>query len=251
MTDVLEQEAQSATGKAEAKNDLTLEDLIEAGKETIPLGGMLYLAAKDVVAISPFGVMPKPNSLSPTNKNHRAIMLYTLSLVLRAQGLEFKPKDANLLDEFLPEFARSFLIKFPTLKSALKKYDRLIPISDFFSPDQHAIIEQVLSLTIPEAKTLINAKPLVMEFKDQLLARNTQLNHKHGKVQNDLPSKPKQKGRYRLKPSEIKFRKQRVKDANQMKKDNPQKQWKEIDKIFADELNISDRTFRDWRHTHY
>ncbi len=64
--------------------------------------------------------------------------------------------------------------------------------------------------------------------------------------------KPKQKGRYRLTAEEIKFRKKKVKEAEKMKKDNPQKQWKEIDKIFADEIgSISDRTFRDWRHTHY
>lgn len=65
------------------------------------------------------------------------------------------------------------------------------------------------------------------------------------------PEKPKQVGRYRLTAQEIKFRRQKVKEAEKIKKDNPQKQWKEIDKGFAEELNISDRTFRSWRHNNY
>jgi hypothetical protein len=61
----------------------------------------------------------------------------------------------------------------------------------------------------------------------------------------------KQKGRYRLTEEEVKFRRQKVKEANKIKKVDPQKSWKEIDKAFADELNISERTFRSWRHNNY
>lgn len=56
--------------------------------------------------------------------------------------------------------------------------------------------------------------------------------------------KTKQKGRYRLTPEEIKNRKEIVKKAKKIKKDNPSKLWKQI----ATELEIPERTLRDYRH---
>ena len=59
------------------------------------------------------------------------------------------------------------------------------------------------------------------------------------------PEKPKQKGRYRLTQDQIKQRKKIVKDANRIfRASNPKKTWKEI----AYELDIPERTLRDWRH---
>ena len=63
--------------------------------------------------------------------------------------------------------------------------------------------------------------------------------------------KPKRKGRYRLTASEVKFRREKVKAANKIKSDNPQKLWRDIDQEFANELDIKERTFRAWRHTNY
>lgn len=59
------------------------------------------------------------------------------------------------------------------------------------------------------------------------------------------------KGRYRLTKNEIKFRKQQVKDAERVKKDNPLKYWMEIDKEFGEKLGISAESFRKWRHNNY
>ena len=58
------------------------------------------------------------------------------------------------------------------------------------------------------------------------------------------PEKPKHKGRYRLTREDIKKRKEIVKDANERKKNNPRKTWKEI----ASEMDIPERTLRDYRH---
>jgi hypothetical protein len=57
--------------------------------------------------------------------------------------------------------------------------------------------------------------------------------------------KPKQIGRYRLTEDEVKRRKKIVKDANRfMRESNYVKTWKQI----AIELDIPERTLRDWRH---
>ncbi len=59
------------------------------------------------------------------------------------------------------------------------------------------------------------------------------------------PEKPKQAGRYRLTHDEIKRRKKIVKDAERIfRESNPRKTWKQI----AYELEIPERTLRDWRH---
>lgn len=61
----------------------------------------------------------------------------------------------------------------------------------------------------------------------------------------DNPERPKQKGRYRLTPEEIKRRKRIVKEAIRLfNQADPKKTWKQI----AYELDIPERTLRDWRH---
>jgi len=63
--------------------------------------------------------------------------------------------------------------------------------------------------------------------------------------ENFKSEKPKQKGRYRLTPDEIKRRKKIVKEAERIfKSSDPKKTWKQI----ANELDIPERTLRDWRH---
>ena len=51
-------------------------------------------------------------------------------------------------------------------------------------------------------------------------------------------------GRYRLTKDDIKFRKKKVKEAAEIKKQDPSKYWKEI----ALEVDVPERTLRDWRH---
>ena len=56
---------------------------------------------------------------------------------------------------------------------------------------------------------------------------------------------PKQKGRYRLTPEDIKQRKNIVRQANRIRRENPGCNWKWV----AQQLDhMSDRTLRDWRH---
>jgi hypothetical protein len=69
----------------------------------------------------------------------------------------------------------------------------------------------------------------------------------HDNLSNNFEEKiiePKQKGRYRLTEDDINYRKNKVKKANQMKKDDITRKWKDI----ARELEIPDRTLRGWRH---
>ena len=54
----------------------------------------------------------------------------------------------------------------------------------------------------------------------------------------------KQKGRYRLTDDQIKLRRKIVRDAIKRKQESPLKTWKEV----ARELDIPERTLRDWRH---
>lgn len=61
------------------------------------------------------------------------------------------------------------------------------------------------------------------------------------------PPNPKQNGRYRLTLKEVKSRKEIVKKANKMKKENPLMYWKQI----AIELDIPERTLRYYRHQYY
>jgi|GEM_PF-3430000 len=67
-----------------------------------------------------------------------------------------------------------------------------------------------------------------------------------GKVENI-----KKNGRYRLSKDEVKFRRQKVKEANEEKKQNPLKRWDEIDFEFSERLGIPKDSFRRWRHNNY
>ncbi len=64
--------------------------------------------------------------------------------------------------------------------------------------------------------------------------------------QNNKTNPPieKQKGRYRLTDDEINYRKDKVSEANKIKKESPDLYWKEI----AKRMDIRERTLRDWRH---
>jgi len=59
--------------------------------------------------------------------------------------------------------------------------------------------------------------------------------------------KPKQKGRYRLTQAEIHRRRKKVKEVEKIKRDFPEKTWKQI----ASEQDIPERTLRAWRHNNY
>jgi hypothetical protein len=68
-------------------------------------------------------------------------------------------------------------------------------------------------------------------------------------TQTDMPDheKSKRRGRLKLSKDEISFRRQKVKEAEGMRKKDPQRPWKDI----ARELGIPERTLRDWRHNNY
>ena len=137
------------------------------------------------------------------------------------------------------------LIEEPRIKKVLEEID-FGSYMDSLPEEVQRTLEAIGKLPLREVEELIISRPLVKYWKDGATRQSvTPVNER-------TSDKPKQKGRYRLTKAEIKFRKQKVKEAKKMKKENPQKQWKEIDIEFANEIGtISDRTFRDWRHTHY
>lgn len=82
-------------------------------------------------------------------------------------------------------------------------------------------------------------------FESVLGEMRDRLSHELKKV--GLPPTPKKRGRYRLTDEEIARRQEIVKQAEQLKASDPRKKWKEI----AYELDIPERTLRDWRHNNY
>ncbi len=64
-------------------------------------------------------------------------------------------------------------------------------------------------------------------------------------------SEKKKKGRYRLDDDEVSRRRDLVKQANEMKKNDPKMKWKNIDDYFSMKLDISSESFRRWRHNNY
>ena len=81
-----------------------------------------------------------------------------------------KDFNSGLFDYILPNLAADFLRQFPTLQAAVKKFDKPINMSGH-STDTLAAVEQLLNLTVEEAGLLVSAKPLVMQFKESLLAQ--------------------------------------------------------------------------------
>lgn len=66
-----------------------------------------------------------------------------------------------------------------------------------------------------------------------------------------LPGGKTKKGRYRLDEEEVLRRRDLVKQAYEMKKNNPKTKWKSIDNYFSVKLDISSESFRKWRHNNY
>jgi hypothetical protein len=64
------------------------------------------------------------------------------------------------------------------------------------------------------------------------------------KREKEKSNKPKTP--YRLTKDDIKYRKQKVKEAKIMRAEDPSRVWKDI----AKELGIPERTLRDWRHNY-
>jgi hypothetical protein len=176
-----------------AKQENTIRSILETSNKVIPLGSMLYKAAKDVVTMSPNGVPPDVDSLSPGERNSWIIMRYSHSLATRGNEFDAEQEKeyykSGLFDVFLPEFAKSFLQKFPTHEIAVKQFSRPIALFDFHSADTRVLMEQVLNLTVEEANDLIKAKPLVTDFKNKLLTQGVA---KPAEPPN--PPEPKQRG---------------------------------------------------------
>lgn len=225
------------------KNSATIRDFLSADKKHIPLGKLLYMAAKDVVAMSPHGVMPEIDSHATRENNSRIVMSYAFSLVTR--GDDYDPEaekellKSGFFDFSIPRFARVFLQSFPTLSSAIARFNRPIPLSDFLSKDTQGTVDQILNLTVEEASTLVKAKPLLEQWKNEFSSLRKEMEP------SKKLDKPKQKGRYRLTKSEIKTRRKIVSEAERIyKESSPKKTWKQV----AYELDIPERTLRDWRH---
>jgi hypothetical protein len=155
----------------------------DSKKSTWPLGLILFKSARDVVACARenSGIMPPVETLSPNDQASRIIMGSALSLVTKGAWAEAGFTEEKFIEDFnsgifdfsLPMFAASFLRQFPTLQAAVKKFDKPINMSGH-STDTLAAVEQLLNLTVEEAGLLVSAKPLVMQFKESLLAQGAQ-----------------------------------------------------------------------------
>ena len=62
----------------------------------------------------------------------------------------------------------------PAPSLAKAKFPRLIYLSDFLSTDTLITTEQILDLSVEEAKMLITAKPLVMDLKNKYDAKQAE-----------------------------------------------------------------------------
>jgi hypothetical protein len=159
-----------------AQPDTIRSVLEDSKKSTWPLGLILFKAARDVVACAgESGIMPPVETLSPNDRGSWIIMGYTLFLVSKyPDEKEFKKHfDGGLFNDVVPQAAADFLRHFPTLQAAVKKFDKPINMSGT-SPDTLAAVEQLLNLTPDEARLLVSAKPLVMQFKESLLSQSAQ-----------------------------------------------------------------------------
>lgn len=149
-------------------------------------------------------------------------------------------------DQDIQSFAKETLqlIEEPKTKEFLEKIS-FGRFKDWLPEEMQKTLDSIGKLKFKDGKMLIAAKPLLENWKNEYIPTGAAQDNKK------MLETPKQKGRYRLTGYEIKFRRQKVNEATKIKKDNPQKQWKEIDKQFAEQLSISERTFRSWRHNNY
>lgn len=156
-------------------NENRIQDIIKLSQKKLSLGLILYKAAKDVVTFSsPLGIVPQEDFLSSSQKNSRIIMSYACGLVMTRDD-DSDMSDLELFrlgffDLILPNFAAEFLKKFHTLELAEQKFPRLISLAEFVSKDSVKITEQILNLSVEEAKMLIEAKPLIEDFKDSYIS---------------------------------------------------------------------------------
>jgi len=164
----------------ETDDKISVRDILAVSQKSMPLGLLLYKVAKDIIAMSPDGIMPDIETLSSTQRFSRLIMSYACSLAMP------KPKDDSVklnysedfklgfFDLILPKFAADFLRQFPAPSLAKAKFPRLIYLSDFLSTDTLITTEQILDLSVEEAKMLITAKPLVMDLKNRYDAKQAE-----------------------------------------------------------------------------
>ena len=164
----------------ETDDKISVRDILAVSQKSMPLGLLLYKVAKDIIAMSPDGIMPDIETLSSTQRFSRLIMSYACSLAMP------KPKDDSVklnysedfklgfFDLILPKFAADFLRQFPAPSLAKAKFPRLIYLSDFLSTDTLITTEQIVDLSVEEAKMLITAKPLVMDLKNRYDAKQAE-----------------------------------------------------------------------------
>ena len=98
----------------ETDDKISVRDILAVSQKSMPLGLLLYKVAKDIIAMSPDGIMPDIETLSSTQRFSRLIMSYACSLAMP------KPKDdsvkLNYSEDFklgffgliLPKFAANF-----------------------------------------------------------------------------------------------------------------------------------------------
>lgn len=139
-----------------SQNDLTIESILEAKDITLPLGVVFYRAAEDMFADKP----------SETNRH---IWAWVAKVFLETNQI-----DTQADDLVLQYIALKFLSDFPTVKDAAKKFPKPVPLSDFLSPKQKALIDQTLKLTLTEAETLLLAQPLIKNLGAQMAQKAEQ-----------------------------------------------------------------------------
>jgi hypothetical protein len=179
-------------------------------------------------------VEDKKRTVKP-RKPDKGLELFFQDYVNQGGGHAQRPNE-----EDLRSFAKEILqfIEEPKIRAVLRKLS-FGHFKDWLPEEIQKALDNIGRLTLRDGKMLFAAKPLLENLKNDLVTQSV------AQVKSEQLEKHNQKGRYRLTEYEIKRRKKIVKDAIRIfKKSNPKKTWKQI----AYELDIPERTLRDWRH---
>lgn len=168
-------------------------------------------------------------------KRDRYINSFFHDYVEQGGGHVIRPSDQDI-QSFAKEILR--LIEEPKTKEFLEKIS-FGRFKDWLPEEMQKTLDSIGKLKFKDGKMLIAAKPLLENWKNEYAPTGAV---RENKAQLE---KPRQKGRYRLTQDEIRQRKKIVKEAKRIfKESDPKKTWKQI----AYELDIPERTLRDWRH---
>ena len=119
------------------------------------------------------------------------------------------------------------------IKGTKSNIERPLPATIDVLPRPGSNLEIYRQIQMEEEKRTLK-EIIALREKANELSLNSDKKHPASAYQKksgndaDEPRKSKQKGRYRLTKEEIQYRNMKVKEADKIKKENPEKTWKQI-----------------------